>query len=80
MLTEAQPDVLIVLNDLLEIHEAVVLDEGDLPELLEELGRPAREITQAVTDLYELGLVEGVAVAEIRYPVHISRVTAQGRQ
>ena len=81
MLTEAQLDVLITLNDLCEAHGEVVLDpNAPLPDMLTDLDRPRPEILQATSDLKELGHIEGINVNEVEHPIVVTRVTARGRQ
>ncbi len=81
MLTAAQIDVLEALNDLCEIHDGVGLSPDEpLPGPLEDLGLPRPEAMQAVSDLQELDLIEGVNVDEVDHPIRVLRVTARGRQ
>ncbi len=81
MLTDAQTDVLIALNDLCEIHGRVNLDPNEpLPTALADLDRPDTEVLQAVADLHELDLITGEEVAEVAHPVTVRGLTARGRQ
>jgi hypothetical protein len=83
VLTSAQVDVLIAINDYCEANqEDMLLDHSslDLPDLLKDLQRPDAEVYQAVADLHELGLINGFEVAERHYPVRIQGLTATGRQ
>jgi hypothetical protein len=83
MLTDPQRDVLVALNDLCEVGDGNVLLDHEsmpLPDRLRDLNRPDAEVYQAIADLHELGIIEGVEVAQRPYPVRIQRVTARGRQ
>jgi len=81
VLTDAQTDVLIALNDLCEIHDRVDLDPNEpLPGVLADLDRPTAEVLQAAADLYELGLIKGIPVNEVEHPVVVLGLTARGRQ
>ncbi len=82
MLTDAQVETLIAINDYCETYGELRLDHDaePLPDLLHDLQRPDQEVYQAVADLYELGLITGVPVAERGYPVVVMGLTAQGRQ
>jgi len=81
MLTDAQTDVLVALNDLSEIHGRVDLDPNEpLPSVLADLGRPDAEVLQATADLHELTLIVGVSTAECAHPIVVLGLTARGRQ
>jgi hypothetical protein len=81
VLTDTQVQVLAAINGHLEIYEGLPLArEQPLPEPLADLGLSDDELYQAAADLHELGLIEGVTVAEINHPVLVTRVTARGRQ
>lgn len=65
MLTDAQVQVLAAVNDHCEVHGRLYLDTSKaLPDLLADLGLPDAEVYQSVGDLHELGLINGVPVAE----------------
>lgn len=82
MLTDTQVRVLSAINDFCEIHGRMDLSTGDepLPDLLADLELPDAEVYQAIADLHELGLISGVPVAEVAYPVVVLGLTARGRQ
>lgn len=81
MLTDAQTDVLVALNDLCEIHGRVDLDTNEpLPDALADLDRPDTEVLLAVADLHELDLITGVSTAECAHPIVVLGLTARGRQ
>jgi len=81
MLTDAQTDVLVALNDLCEIHGRVDLDPNEpLPSVLADLGRPDAEVLQATADLDELTLIVGVPIEECAHPIAVLGLTARGRQ
>lgn len=82
MLTDAQTAVLEAINDHCEIHGQMKLDHltTPLPDLLADLQRPDAEVYRAVADLYELGLIKGVEMAERDYPIIVLGLTAKGRQ
>lgn len=81
MLTDAQVAVLEAVNDYCEINGQWQPNrEAPLPDLLADLERPDDEIYTALADLYELGLIEGADVAEFRYPILVTGLTANGRQ
>jgi hypothetical protein len=72
--------VLTAVNDQCDVHGAFDVDVAALPDLLRDLGLPDAELLTALADLHELGLIEGIAVAECRHPIRVTRVTARGRQ
>ncbi len=82
MLTETQLGVLVALNDLCELEDKVLLDHesGPPPDRLRDLGCPDTQIYKAVADLHQLGLIDGVTVAQRNYPSRIQGLTAYGRQ
>lgn len=83
MLTDTQVQILAATNDYLEINPAqleVGMAGETLPDLITDLELPTGEVLQALSDLHELGLIEGVPVAEADHPVIVTRVTASGRQ
>jgi hypothetical protein len=83
VLTDVQVQVLVATNDYLEINPGrmeVGMEGEGLPVLLTDLELPTAELVQALSDLDELGLIEGVSVAEATHPIIVNGVTARGRQ
>lgn len=82
MLTDTPVQVLAAINDYCELLGSMELDheQRPLPDLLADLRLPDDEVYIAVSDLYELGLIRGVSVAERPYPVRVDGLTAKGRQ
>lgn len=82
VLTDTQVQVLAAINDHCESLGVMELDHDQrpLPDLLLDLRLPEDEVYGAVSDLYELGRIRGVSVAERPYPVRVDGLTAKGRQ
>jgi hypothetical protein len=83
VLTDVQSETLVALNDLCEVEAGPILldhESQPLPERLRDLNRPDLEVYQAISDLYELGLITGTPVHQRDYPVRIQGLTARGRQ
>jgi hypothetical protein len=79
MLTDTQVQVLSSINDYCDSNGRLELDPAQpLPDLLAELQIPDAELYQAVGHLHELGLIEGVVVAEFYYPVVVLGLTLAG--
>ena len=82
LLTDTQVQVLAAINDHCEALGELGLDHvaEPLPALLAGLELIDQEVYTAVKDLFALGLIEGVEIAERDYPVKVLGLTALGRQ
>ncbi len=82
MLTDTQVQVLTAVNDHCEIHSRLDIDPENepLPATLTDLQMPTDEVLQALADLQELRLINGIEVAERPHPVVVMGLTARGRQ